>query len=421
MSPRRSVRSISAFVAVLVLSAPGNADPPFFMGLGDLPGGGIFSQAFAVSADGLVVVGVSSSANGGEAFRWTQAGGMVGLGDLPGGSFSSVAWSVSGDGSVVVGKSGGSAFRWAGGTMSNLGNLPGGSGGSATGVSADGLVVTGTAGIVGGQEAFRWENGVMSGLGCPMGAVDMSCVGWGMSDDGFVFVGHFGNPLETAFRWEAGVSSGLGYLGAGWGSVARDCSADGSVVVGLSDTTSGISHAFRWQNGTMIDINTPPWAGSSARAVSADGSVVVGAAGNIGPAEAFVWYEGRGMFSVGSISTPPSVGHSLLNDFYCVDTTGWDVSDAYGVSADGRTIVGLGTNPNGDPEGWIAHLPEVLCTLGDFDGDGVVTPTDQPVFVSVILDPCGHTLSDRCAADMNLDFAADGADVTGFVAALLGR
>ena len=102
MSPRRSVRSISAVVAVLVLSAPGNADPPFFMPLGDLPGGTVSSQAFAVSADGLVVVGTSSSASGVEAFRWTQAGGIVGLGDLPGGIFNSEATSVSADGSVVV-------------------------------------------------------------------------------------------------------------------------------------------------------------------------------------------------------------------------------------------------------------------------------------------------------------------------------
>ncbi len=39
MSPRRSVRSVSAVVTVLVLSTSGNADPPFFMRLGDLPGG----------------------------------------------------------------------------------------------------------------------------------------------------------------------------------------------------------------------------------------------------------------------------------------------------------------------------------------------------------------------------------------------
>src|SRR5262245_56570228 len=73
--------------------------------LGDLPGGGFYSRANAVSADGSVVVGNSDSGKGqfGEAFRWTAAGGMVGLGDLPGGDFYSDATGVSADGSVVVG------------------------------------------------------------------------------------------------------------------------------------------------------------------------------------------------------------------------------------------------------------------------------------------------------------------------------
>lgn len=61
------------------------------LGLGDLPGGAVFSTSVDVSGDGSVVVGNSSSANGTEAFRWTQAGGMVGLGDLAGGAFFS-AW-----------------------------------------------------------------------------------------------------------------------------------------------------------------------------------------------------------------------------------------------------------------------------------------------------------------------------------------
>ena len=49
------------------------------------------------------MVGRGVSVSGDEAFRWTQATGMVGLGDLPGGSFNSIAWGVSADGSVVVG------------------------------------------------------------------------------------------------------------------------------------------------------------------------------------------------------------------------------------------------------------------------------------------------------------------------------
>ena len=51
-----------------------------FQGLGDLPGGRFSSYAFAVSADGLFVVGASSSTLGSEAFLWTKARGMRGLG-----------------------------------------------------------------------------------------------------------------------------------------------------------------------------------------------------------------------------------------------------------------------------------------------------------------------------------------------------
>ena len=84
-------------------------------GLGDLEGGLVKSQANAVNSDGSVVVGYSESANGGEAFYWTQAGGMVSLGSLSGGmvvsgtltrrNFQSKASAVNPDGSVVVGQS----------------------------------------------------------------------------------------------------------------------------------------------------------------------------------------------------------------------------------------------------------------------------------------------------------------------------
>jgi hypothetical protein len=34
----------------------------------------------------------------------------------------------------------------------------------------------------------------------------------------------------------------------------------------------------------------------------------------------------------------------------------WRLIEATGISADGRIIVGNGTNPNGQTEGWIAEL-----------------------------------------------------------------
>jgi probable HAF family extracellular repeat protein len=86
--------------------------------LGTLGGGE--SWAYAVSADGSVVVGVSEIAPYQyRAFRWTASGGMQALGTL--GGYASLADSVSADGSVVVGASDGRAFRWtAAGGMEDL-------------------------------------------------------------------------------------------------------------------------------------------------------------------------------------------------------------------------------------------------------------------------------------------------------------
>jgi len=67
-------------------------------GLGDLPGGNFMSRAVAVSADGNVILGISESDRGQEAFLWTASGGMQGLGDSTGDLRA-----MSADGSVMVG------------------------------------------------------------------------------------------------------------------------------------------------------------------------------------------------------------------------------------------------------------------------------------------------------------------------------
>lgn len=111
------------------------------------PFGGTLSFAQGISDDGTVVVGASADSSGNlQAFRWTQAGGMVNLGRLPGG-LSSHANDANADGSVVVGRSesgvGTRAFRWTEAGMVDLGALPGGVRSLAFGVNADGSVVVG--------------------------------------------------------------------------------------------------------------------------------------------------------------------------------------------------------------------------------------------------------------------------------------
>jgi probable HAF family extracellular repeat protein len=164
-------------------------------------------------------VGIGASAGGEEAFRWTQAGGMVGLGDLDGGDFNSRAFGIFGDGTVVVGRgnsaSGPEAFRWTqAGGMVGLGDLPGGTFFSeAEGVSGDGAVIVGRGTSAVGTEAFIWDavNGMRNlrdelindfSLGAEL-------AGWtlthalGVSADGLKLVGFGTNPSGDTEAWIA--------------------------------------------------------------------------------------------------------------------------------------------------------------------------------------------------------------------------
>jgi len=135
--------------------------------LGDLPGGLFASAAHSVSDNGLIVVGVATSAEPRffEPFRWTAEDGMVSLGPLPGAELHGMARAVSADGSVIVGGARppvgvgpAEAFRWTEDTgMVGLGDLPGGAFNSiAYDVSADGRVIVGIATAADQTQAFRW-------------------------------------------------------------------------------------------------------------------------------------------------------------------------------------------------------------------------------------------------------------------------
>ncbi len=370
----QSTRTLLRAIAVtgLVLAVTHSASAAKFIPLGDLPGGDFQSVAYDISDDGSTVVGQSASSHGPRAFRWTLSGGMVGLGDLMEGGFNSSALSVSANGSVVVGTglsaSGYEAFRWTQSeAMIGLGFLQTGayisSSSSASGVSADGSVIVGSAGksVAPTPEAFRWTHaGGMVGLGDPLGGTGSQAID--VSADGSVVVGQ---ASGLAFRWtqEGGMVS-LGFLrGTGSGGAAFGVSANGSIVVGFAGTPSGVE-AFRWApnpdpNMRMVGLGILPGGRSSiAYDVSADGFVVVGTSEAYSGNEAFIWDQVNGMRSLRDVLTNAGI-----------NLTGWRLYEARGVSADGSVIVGLGYNPNGDNEAWLAELnavpePGTAATLG---------------------------------------------------------
>jgi len=349
---------ISAGILAVSASVAQGATPSFHA-LGDLPGGDFYSNALAVSPGGSVVVGwsrstLSNSTYAGETFIWTEAGGMQGLGALPGGT-NSGAFAVSENGSVVVGYSSGEAFRWTAATgMVALGFLPGGDQPShAWDISADGEVVVGLCDTPHDYEAFRWTEATsMVGLGDLSGG-DYKSIAYGVSTDGLCIVGGSkseSNDRYEAFRWtEAEGMVGLGHVG-GRDSTARDASGDGSVVVGISTTASGDYQAFRWtkQDG-MVGLGALPTGNleSSALAVSDDGLVVVGYSG-YPTRRAFIWDEHNSIRDL----------REVLSTDFALDVTEWWLTEATGISSNGRVIVGYGINPDGNTEAWRAVIPE---------------------------------------------------------------
>jgi probable HAF family extracellular repeat protein len=340
------------------------AQTPVIIDLSVLPGGTV-SYTNAVSADGSAVAGVSGSAAGERAFRWTAAAGLENLGVLPGGLFSQ-GNGISADGRVVAGTSGSSlgnrAFRWtAGGGLQGLDPLPGSTTSSGSCVSGDGLTVGGSSG--GDLDAIRWLPGgeaqlvyLHSTTGGPFPSFTTGAAA-AISNDGAVLAVNLstvqweGKPGFGAYRWTPG---GMEFVG---GSFASAVSADGAAMAGY--TVVGYSweyrySAFRWTaTGGTQDLGSLSASGASvARAISGDGRVVVGADGYT----AFLWTGALGMVDLNAYL--PSVG---------VDLTGWVLTDARGLNLDGSVIVGNGYL-NGQARGWIATIPAPPSCYANCDG-----------------------------------------------------
>jgi probable HAF family extracellular repeat protein len=205
----------------------------------------------------------------------------------------------------------------------------------------------------------------MQGLGDLPGASNFDSHANGISADGSVIVGQGSSPSGSprAFRWtSSGGMTDLGDLPGGTNfNWANAVSANGTTIVGLAHTATGPveGDGFRWTAASgMVSLGEFP--GGSNRieplAVSGDGSIIAGyvTTGIYSFASAFVWDAAHGLRDFKSV---------LLNDYGLTSVQSWNIAYVYSVSADGLTFVGMGSNPAGHQEAFIAQIPEPSTVL----------------------------------------------------------
>jgi uncharacterized membrane protein len=328
-----------------------------FQGIGTPDGYG--NRAYAISADGSTVAGITDSASGGFAFRWTASEGLQGLGITDG--TVDHAFGLSGDGSLIVGTGSAGAFSWSSVTGPSFLGFHG-----ASDISADGKFIVGTASNPPGSQPVYWS--LVSGVTVLPGIAGAPHLGQalGISLDGSTIVGSVatgtngGSINSEAAAWINGAVPLL--LGAGPTSTAHAASADGSVIVGQY-FANGEYRAFRWTKSGGFEALSEIAGTNDMRAfaVSGDGSIVVGEARDpvTGRNVAFVW--------------DASHGTRVLSDVLAGvgQIKNWYLTEAWGISADGRFVTGHGVNPGGIAESWIARIipgqvpePGTLALLG---------------------------------------------------------
>jgi probable HAF family extracellular repeat protein len=262
----------------------------------DLDMNGSFSQAAAVSANGLVIVGHTDIAGLIYAAIWNNSA----LTTLPLGIYDEMrATAVSADGLTVVGFSVDNLartdafYRISTNNAVSLAAEFGSLHSQATGVSGNGSLIVGTL----SDDFFGTpfvRRGFIHTVGGSHTVINPSATGpaafssrtfaemTAISSDGSTSIGYAysvpGLPLGDALgfrRASNGTITSLGTLGGAW-SIPNAISANGAVIVGQSANGSS-EEAFVYQNGTMTGLGFLTGGSSSnATGVSADGSVIVG-------------------------------------------------------------------------------------------------------------------------------------------------
>lgn len=369
-----TVRTVGCALALLSLTVAGFAQATFNR-VGDIPGGVLGSQVRAATETGRIAVGVGSSAfvtnpnsgNGDRQVLWTLRDGISELPQVTAGTITvapfMTASDITPDGLFIAGRAlatptntGRVAVIWSSANgfstptvLGANGTIPGSAGqfAAALAISDNGQIVFGfgtsaTSGKT--NEAFRWDatSNTIVGLGFLDAQTHTNSIvaARGVSADGSVAVGSSGTTTfgvgSNAFRFtSAGGMTSIGTLAGGTWSSAIGISSDGSTIFGLADSTANPDgEFFIATTAAGIVAQGAAFAASNLGGISADGSIFVSGQ-NLHNALGF------------SVVTSVLIGAGL-------DVTGWSNFSAFGISDNAEVLWGSALNPEGNTEGWVA-------------------------------------------------------------------
>ena len=315
-----------------------------------LPGGLTIVGECDDQANGYLVGGSNGSVDFiGHAVRWGGSGQIEDLG-YPPGMVLSGATGCSADGSVVVGSANDNnnyanyiGWRWSGAHgYENLGGLGtdifGNINTHATGVSADGSTVCGYSYNGSQVLPFVWKQSTGM-VALPVPGLN-SCVAWGISADGQYVCGSvtLANGDTQAAIWHKGQLQLLGNPapGGSWGFTNDARAVSNTGVAAGSMTPDGNSLvACYWDKSGAQNLLAAltPGQSSAASGITPDGSVIVG------------WLRGGGSSSTYFRWAGDAIGNTNVG-FYWTAKTGTvtlNASVGAAVSPDGVFIVGAAT------------------------------------------------------------------------------
>ncbi len=318
-----------AAIGTVLSQAPSALHAASIQSLGDFTEG-YWSRAFAVSADGQVVSGISYLMDGSRrAFRWTPTGGLTDLGSV-GNAWDNGATAMSRDGQVVAGFSGSEGFRWTeSGGLQTLGHIGSNLLNTPLGANGDGSVLVGYDATV----PFVWTSS--SGLAALPVLPNLSTgIAGAITPDAGFIAGNLGRHLV---RWTGTTPASLADFSSDLAVNASTISSEGTVIGGrLFKAGANTTEALLWIEGvgpTFLPDLAEGDANAAVLGVTADGLTRVG----FGSDQRFwtratVW-SGSGLQSLEQVLAAQGVD---LSYWFSLD-------EAFAVSPDGRFIVGSGT------------------------------------------------------------------------------